>query len=236
MVSGGRVGGRQPGKESNERFVEEGLEAAAVGAEPLQPPESEQAMEMRGQSEGHVDLVVGLEETGLHAGSRHAGEEAKVPALGPEAVGIAARGAEWGEEQELVVVRVIEREAARGDEPGEETLHGLLSPLHRGEIVPEEGRDLSDHVAEQLVLVGEVPVERGGGDARALGDGAHRDRRDTLVVEHREGGIERSLPCGLGSGRRAHDGKMVRGAPHSHPLHTGFTRWSSAPVVGEFAP
>ena len=55
--------------------------------------------------------------------------------------------------------------------------------------------DQVDHAVEDVVLVGDVVVERHRLDAELLREPAHRERADALRVGQRDGGGQRPLPA-----------------------------------------
>ena len=86
--------------------------------------------------------------------------------------------------------------------PHVEAAHGVVDLAH----------DDLDHAVEDLLLVGDVVVERHGLDPEPLGERAHGHRLDTGLVRELDGGAQHPLPLRGTRARRASSGSPLSSA------------------------
>ena len=87
----------------------------------------------------------------------------------------------------------------------------------------EVGQHQFDHRVFEVAAVGDVAVERHGGDAEPVADAGHRERRQALVVEEVAGGGDDVGPVdadpGAGSRPRSRIGGTSRGSGVARGAH-----------------
>lgn len=97
-----------------------------------------------------------------------------------------------------------------GDDGGVAAQHLVQAVAHGGERFLPRGegaevaqvgfaQDAVDHVGEDLVLAGEVAVERGGTGAESVGEHTQGEVLDPLLVDEEQGRLDELSGSGIGS-------------------------------------
>jgi hypothetical protein len=97
-----------------------------------------------------------------------------------------------------------------------------VGPVAAGGAAVEVAQDVVTHGVEQLVLAGEVGVQRHRADTQPVGQRAHRQRGGPALVQHRDGAVQDRAPAEAAAWRAG--APSVRGhltSPARDAVHRG---------------